>query len=60
MVMIKEKLLLLCLLLNAGQEGTAQTVSGIEFGDNKAQQHLTEDNGVASITVRVGQLLVGP
>ena len=28
-------------------------MAGIEFGDNKAQQYLTQDNGVASVTVGV-------
>ena len=33
--------------------GSGQTVAGIQFGDNKAQRHLTGDNGIGSITVPV-------
>ena len=32
---------------------SGQTLAGIEFGDNKAQQFITEDNGLASIRFRV-------
>ena len=43
----------------AGERGrsnlvlSGQTLPGIEFGDNKAQQFITEDNGLASIRFRV-------
>ena len=35
-------------------------MAAIEFGDNKAQQFLTEDNGYASITFRVISLIFQP
>ena len=39
---------------------SGQSLAGIEFGDNKAQQFLTEDNGYASISFRVISLSLSP
>ena len=36
---------------------SGQRLAGIEFGDNNAQNFITEDNGFASIRFRVSQQL---
>ena len=48
----KQTCCLLFLVFMCPHNSSARDVAGFEFGDNKGTKYVTEENGVAQVTVK--------